>query len=84
MQSKNLSYQRSLEMIRTVALDMISIKQKEKSDAVGTKVEDTRKERHLSSQETRVAMETHGAGNAAQKHKERENPGQGCGCAGFT
>ena len=34
-------------MIQTVAPDMISMKQKEKSDAVGTKVEDGSKERHI-------------------------------------
>lgn len=54
-------------MIQTVAPDMISMKQKEKSDAVGTKVEDGSKERHINSQETRVTVETHGAGKRSSE-----------------
>lgn len=48
---------------------MISRRQKEKS--VGTKVEDARNERHISSQETGVTMSTHQLGKMAQKHKGR-------------
>lgn len=41
MQNKDVPYQRSLAMIETGATDTISMEQKEKPDAIGTKVEDT-------------------------------------------
>ena len=63
-------------MIQTVAPDMISMKQKEKSDAVGTKVEDGSKERHINSQETRVTMETHGAGKFSSETRGKREPRQ--------
>lgn len=83
MQNKNFSYQRSLEMIAIGAPETISMKEKEKPDAVRTKVGETGRKDIEASRKPGSPWKPSILVDAAQKQKRRECVDQDVGGQGL-